>query len=318
MFVLHGKRIKCGVKLASLPPEPLLSNGAHFIPFPPVQTVSASLTSGLQVITQLGTYPLRDIIMLNLKQPTDVTVSCLLAQDYEHYDFLSYLFSKDIKTKHFPLVDLRVALGETFHDERTPVLEFCSGVAKGISIKFGDRVATIDFSFVFPIGALLPNAPAQKLPPYFLTSVDPARRITTTCSLTTANGAPFLGLSNASVTSANLNFNTNNNLALTMPNLEQVIFGYLPTVPTATFSIINEGTPQYSATITLALPPEVDLPPVFSPPETLLLTLRTDGGITIELLDCKIQSITPTISHESPIQFTISLIGKGMAFRRGA
>ncbi|MEM0238535.1 MAG: hypothetical protein QXT00_02735 [Ignisphaera sp.] len=311
MFVLHGKGLVCGIKGALLPPVPLVENGSAFLPFPPIQTITVNLVAGIQPITQLGTYPVRDIVNLSLQQPAEVTVSCLLAEDYAFYPQLFSFFQKDVVNKHLPLVDMRVGLGSVYHDGRMPVIELRAGIARSLSIKIAERFATVDFSFTFPIGAYLPSAGAQHLPGFFVTSTDPARKVTTLCNITTVDGAPFLPFSRASVVSATITANLNTSLALTMPSILQAIFGS-PVVPTSVYSIYNEGAPQYSGSLTLMLPPEVDIPPVFTLPENLVLSLVTEGGIVIQLLGCKPQAITPTLSHDSPIQFSLSLVGRGI------
>lgn len=311
MFVLHGKGITCGIKPATIPPTPITEAGAQFIPFPPIQTVTVNLTSGIQPVVQLGTFPLRGIVNLSLQTPAEVSVSCLLAEDYAAYPQLFSFFQKDVLTKHYPLVDLRVGLGSVFHDSRMPVVELCAGIARSCSIKIAEHYATIDFGFIFPVGAYLPSAPPAALPPYFATSTQPARRVTTLCNIITEQGAPFLPFTSAAVSSATININLNTNLTATMPSVWQAFFTST-VLPTSVYGVYNEGAPQYSASIVVLLPPEADMPPIFTLPENLFVRLVTEGGLVIELLRCKVQGITPNISHDTPVQFTLSLLGMGV------
>lgn len=311
MFTLHGKSITCGFKKATIPPAPLTAEGEDFIPFPPIQSVSLNLSSGIQAVNQIGIYPLREIVNLAIQQPAEVTFSCILSEDYPYYPELISTFQKSAETRHFPLVDARIHLGRVFHDGRAPVIELMCGVARSLSIRFTDRFAQIDIQYTFPLGFYAPSSEDNSAPAAFYpTTQQPERKILTLCSILNKHRQPIFGSSVASVSSFSLTANLNNSFSVTFPNILQALTGLTPFLPSSVYALINEGAPSFSGNLNLLMPPEIPLPPVITLPQDVNITLVTEHGLVIQLWESKIQSVSPTLSHDAPIQFNLTFLGK--------
>jgi len=313
MFTLHGKQIRCGIRPANLPYTPELSPADTYNPFPTLQSISLSLPVGLQQILQIGVMPLRDIISLTVENPIDVSVNCLLDEDYPYYPQLLSFFRKHPATKHFPLVDMRISLGVLFHNNAAPAIELRCGVAKGVRIQADEGAAQLEFQFTFPIGYLVVDAGDYANLPYWITEAPPARKISMICQAVNKYGENILGRAAASVASFNLSAQFSNSFAQTLPNLMHALFGS-PIMPTGIHAIINEGGVSYNGSMTLLLPPQIEVPPVTTPAADIYITFTTLRGLTLHLQEAKIQQVTPSLSVGARQQITLSFLGKMIHF----
>jgi len=319
MFVLHGKQAVGGfAPFSGQIGASFGRRGGDFLPLPPLQSVSVSLPSGIQPIFQLGIQPLRDIVNLSIN-PTEVAFTFPLAQDYPYYPQLVSLMMRDSYTRHYPIADFRIYLGETFLEGASVALDLSGCLIRRITFTFRDGIAQLSLSWTVAAGVLYLTPNGRDLcPTPFAMSSFPARRVATYCRVIIPPNMPadFLSSSSAyAVTGANIDANFNTRLQTTFPTLTHALWGTgSPLLPTAIPATVIEGTENFTGELTLALPPAVPMPPIASLPAVYEVILTTDLGLEVRLHEAKVGGITPAISAGGATTFTIGLQGKGISF----
>ena len=321
--MLHGKQASGAFAPAVLPLGASLGqSGNNYLPLPPLQNVSISLPSGVQPVYQLGVFPLKDVVNLTI-QPTDVSFTFPLTQDYPYYGQLLSLLTKDPTTNHYPLLDLRIYLGKTYLDGKHVTIDLCGCIVRRLNFNFREGVATLSLSLGVATGVMYISADDNLLPPQFATFVPPARKVAAYCRIThpqegvpTDTLADFLqSPTKFAVVGASVDVNITTRYIHTMPTLYHAFFGGdSPIIPTGVPSTIQEGTETYSGDIALILPPSTPQPPIASPIGVYNIYIITDANLVVLLREAKIASVNPSIAAASPTTFTITFQGMGAHF----
>lgn len=321
MVTLHGKHLRAGFKFSENKIGQDFPTKKKFIPFPPFNSINIQLPAGLAQIFQIGIAPLVGLIQYNIP-PTEITFQCILPADYPYYNQLFSLVQKDPNTYHYPPVDIRIgAVSIPPYSDLFPVLNLWGCLAKRLQISLRERYAVMTLVFAVPYGIYFPVNSAKYIPDPFIPQEPPVRWFDSVCRIFLGENedTTAFGLARYTVLNAELEFNINMNLSLTLPNLEYAMGlrkrnPYEP-MPVGGAHTPHEGSVTCSGTVRVALPPTggIEFPPHIVGPTPFTIQIITPIG-TFELRKAKINSFVPTLTTNAPLEFAINFQALGIFY----